>query len=48
MAKQLNMGQRKTNESGMSKQSQSNIFDGLGETTENSFATEKGRFRQIK
>ena len=32
----------------MSKQSQSNTFGGLGETTENPLATEKGCFRKIR
>ena len=40
------MGRRWTTESGLSKQGQSNTFSGLGETTENSLATEKGRFQQ--
>ena len=40
------MGQRRTSERGLSKQGQSNTFGGLGETTENSLATKKGRFRQ--
>ena len=42
------MGQRKTTESGLSKQSQSNTFSGLGETTEKSLATKKGRFQQTR
>ena len=48
MAKQLNMGKRWTTKSGLSKQSQSNTFSGLDKTTENSLATEKGRFQQIR
>ena len=48
MAKQLNAGKRWTTESSSSKQSQSNTFGGLGETTENSLAIEKGHFHQIR
>ena len=48
MAKQLNVGQRWTTKSGLSKQSQSNTFGGLGETTEKSLDTEKGHFWQIR
>ena len=32
----------------MTKKSQSNTFGGLGETTENSLDTEKGRFQKIR
>ena len=48
MTKQLNAGQRGTTKSCLSKQSQSNTFGGSGETTENSLATEKGCFWQIR
>ena len=42
------MGQRWTTESILSKQGQSNTFSGLGETIENSLATKKGYFQQIR
>ena len=48
MAKQLNVGQRWTTENGLSKKGQSNTFTGLGDTIENSLATEKGHFWQTR
>ena len=44
----MKAGQRRTTETGLRKQSQSNTFSGLGETTENSLAAEKGCFRQTR
>ena len=44
----MNIGQRQTTESSLSKQGQGNTFGGLGETTKNSLATKKGCFWQTR